>query len=312
MQEAQDKSFVFIVGSERSGTTLLGEILHKHKDISQWYEPYFVWDRHFRKYPHDERTAQDATPEVCRQIYTDFINYKQKAGNKIIIDKSPRNSLKIPFIRRIFPHARFIHIIRDGRDVTLSINKEWMRRRSAVYDVQKDNHLNYKNALQVIFRWLSRQPSMKYKLRAFWFETHGHLFNKSKNLHRLRWKGKIGWGPRFEGWQRIYEQSSLLQFNAYQWLNCVDKIMAFWPVIPQDEKLEIRYEELLQKGNKVLTKILDFLEVENDPEFFSRIPQLKTNNFNKWQKEFSDDQLQEIQPILEKKLIELGYAAAQI
>ena len=42
------------------------------------------------------------------------------------MDKSPRNSLKIPFVRKIFPEAKFIHIVRDGRDTSLSINKEWV------------------------------------------------------------------------------------------------------------------------------------------------------------------------------------------
>ena len=103
----------------------MGEILDKHGQVSQWYEPYFVWDHYFRTVSHDERTAEDAVVKVNYQIYTDFCNYKRKKECLVLIDKSPRNSLKIPFILKIFPEARFIHLLRDGRDVTLSIRKEW-------------------------------------------------------------------------------------------------------------------------------------------------------------------------------------------
>lgn len=305
---ANNNPFVFIIGSPRSGTTILGEILDKHNNISQWYEPYFVWDRYFRNFPHDERTAEEATPKVQKQIYTDFLRYKKKTESNIIVDKSPRNSLKILFIRKIFPQARFIHIVRDGRDVTLSIYKEWMRRKSIVNDSQnRTNYYNYKKALMVINEWLNRQPFIYDKINAFWFETHGHLFNKSRHLNQLRWNGEVGWGPRFEGWEKIFHTTSTLQFNANQWLKCIERIKKNWPEIPEENKLEIRYEDLLRFGDKVIINILDFLGLKTYEEFFVSIPKLKKNNFNKWKKEFSSKQASEIYDILSDKLIELGY-----
>jgi hypothetical protein len=302
-----DDSFVFIIGSPRSGTTVLGEILDKHKNISQWYEPYFVWDRHFRNSPNDERTAEDATSKVQNQIYADFINYKRKINSKIVVDKSPRNSLKIPFILEIFPKARFIHIVRDGRDVTLSIHKEWVRRSNIVSDNQRKRSFNYSKAFEVISQWLNRQAFFKYKLRAFWFETHGHFLDKTKHLNRLRWNGEVGWGPRFKGWDKIFSQNSILQFNAYQWLKCLESIHSFWTDISADRKLEIRYEDFITQGVKLIKTILDFLGMEIYEEFFDEIPKLKKNNFNKWQTEFSQEQIKKIHPILTPLLAKLGY-----
>ena len=302
-----DNAFVFIVGSPRSGTTVLGEILDKHRDISQWYEPYFVWDRYFRDLPDDERVAEEATAKVVKQISSDFINYRKKTGSRIVVDKSPRNSLKISFIRKIFPEAKFIHIIRDGRDVTLSIQKEWQRRRDIVFGRNNQKGFNYQKALKVISDWLGRQRYIQHKLRAFWFETHGHVFNRSRHLNRLRWKGDVGWGPRFKGWDRLYQNNSILQFNAYQWLRCVENIGASWPQVPMDNKMEIRYEDLVTRGNTIIEQILEFLQVPHDENFFSRIPKLKKGNFNKWKFEFSTEQVSEIQPILSPMLINLGY-----
>jgi hypothetical protein len=299
--------FVFIVGSPRSGTTILGELLDKHDHISQWYEPYFVWDRFFRRASDDERTEADASLQVRKWIYRNFVRFKTRKKCSVLIDKSPRNSLKIPFILKVFPQAKFIHILRDGRDVTLSINKEWLRRQNIIQNPQNKGGFNYGAAYQVIKTFLSRQPFLKDKLRALWFETHGHLINKKKHLNRLRWKGEIGWGPRFKQWERIYEQSSLLKFNAYQWLHCVQRIETDWKFIQKNNRLIIHYEDLIQTPRKKIIEILEFLGLDATQSFFGSLPELKANNYNKWKTEFSIEELKEISLILTLQLRKFGY-----
>lgn len=299
--------FVFIVGSPRSGTTVLGDILDRHERISQWYEPYFVWDHHFRDADHDQRTEQDATPPVIRQISRDFHRYRKYMGSRIIVDKSPRNSLKIPFVRKIFPEARFIHIVRDGRDATLSIHKEWRRRRDIVGDRAAAGGFDYKKAIAVVGKWLQRQPRPGDRLRALWFETHGHLFNKARHLNRSRWKGRIGWGPRFPDWESIFTSHSLLQFNAHQWLRCTESVYEDWPTIPRKRKLTLRYEDLIADGPAVIGRILSFLGLSADGRFYEIIPKLNSRNSGKWQNGFSRNQGAEIAPIITPMLQWTGY-----
>jgi hypothetical protein len=307
-EKTMGEAFVFIVGSPRSGTTILGELLDKHHHISQWYEPYFVWDRFFRTAPDDERTEADASPQFRKWIYRNFARYKTRKKCSILIDKSPRNSLKIPFILKVFPQARFIHLLRDGRDVTLSIHKEWLRRQNIIQNPLSKGRFNYGEAYHVIHKFLSRQPFVKDKLRALWFETHGHLINKKKHLNRLRWRGEIGWGPRFKQWEQVYEQSSLLQFNAYQWLHCVQRIEADWKFIQKNYRLMVHYEDLIQTPRHKITEILDFLGIDAREAFFESLPELMANNYNKWKTEFSKDDLKEISPILTPQLKKFGYA----
>lgn len=302
-----ENAFVFIVGSPRSGTTILGEILDRHNRISQWYEPYFVWDHYFRNHANDERSDQEATPRVINQIRRDFSRYLKNSGSAIVVDKSPRNSLKIPFIRKIFPEARFIHILRDGRDVTLSIHKEWIRRAEIVTDPSKGSRFNHRKALRVINSWLGRQPLLRDKIRAFWFETHGHLIDKSRHLNRTRWNGAIGWGPRFKDWERLFENRSLLEFNAYQWLKCVESISAAWDVIPREKRLEIRYEEMVDGGNHAIAGIVEFLGLQATDRFLASLPVLKKGNYSKWQREFTKDQIDAIGSILDPMLCQVGY-----
>jgi hypothetical protein len=301
-------SFVFIVGSPRSGTTLLGELLDRHPQVSQWYEPYFVWDHLFRDASHDERTAADATVDVRRQIFKDFSRYRQQQRCLALIDKSPRNSLKILFILEIFPRAKFIHLLRDGRDATLSIHKEWLRRRRIFQNPAKEGRFDYVGAVEVIRNFLARQPFLSDKLRALWFETHGHLFNKKKQLNRLRWKGEIGWGPRFKGWEEVYARTSLLQFNAYQWLNCIQAIQQNWEFIPPKNRLKVRYEDLITHPEKKINEIIHFIGVHSSQKFIEALPGLKAGNYDKWKREFSREQLEELISILTPALIDLGYA----
>jgi hypothetical protein len=44
------------------------------------------------------------------------------------VNKHPRNSLRIGYLRAVFPDARFVHVIRDGRAVASSILSQIGRR----------------------------------------------------------------------------------------------------------------------------------------------------------------------------------------
>ena len=52
-----------------------------------------------------------------------------KPGARIVLDKNPSNSLHVETIRRLVPRAKFIHLLRDGRDVAASLvragRSEW-------------------------------------------------------------------------------------------------------------------------------------------------------------------------------------------
>ena len=301
---------MFIVGSPRSGTTIFGELLDKHPQLSQWYEPYFIWDRSFRMAPHDERTAADASGRIKEQIFKDFARYRKNKRCQALIEKSPRNSLKISFILEIFPDAKFIHLLRDGRDVTLSIHKEWQRRMRIVRDPDSKGRFNYFKALSVLKKFLARQTFMQDKIRALWFETHGHFLNNSKQLNKIRWNGEIGWGPRFKNWQTVYANSSLLQFNAHQWSGCVECIQRDWKLIQRQNRLILRYEDLITNPVIKINEILDFIGVKSSSAFLESLPELKAGNYGKWKSEFTQSQIAEIHSILTPLLLKLGYAGS--
>jgi hypothetical protein len=293
----------FIVGSPRSGTTILGNILDCHSDIAEWYEPYYIWESYFDTKQDDVWRAADLTAKSLRSIHGEFSNFSQKAGCRVIVDKSPGHAMNIPIINKIFPAAKWIHILRDGRDVTLSIKKEWAKREQIV------SQGNFIGLIDVTGRMLARQPFWRHRLKAVLFELRAiSSLNPRMYLNKSKWRGKAGWGPRFEGWEEYLRTHSSLEVNATQWVKSVEAVQVSWPMLPEKNKIEIRYEDLLRLPEATLKKVLKILELEPKDDFFRKIPLLKRDNFHKWEKEFNAAEINKIKPILSQLINDLGYA----
>jgi LPS sulfotransferase NodH len=293
----------FIIGSPRSGTTILENILNSHPEIEEWYEPYYIWEKYFHPQESDIWQDEFLNEKVKRAIQKEFSIFIKKSKKRIVLDKSPGHSFNIRIIHNIFPEAKWIHILRDGRDVTLSIMKEWDKR--ALIAHKRD----FRGLLQVAVTMLQRQRYWRYRFMALHYELRSNMsFNPLKYLNKSKWDGKAGWGPRFIGWNEYLHTHSPLEFHAMQWVTSVEAVQDSWHILPEEDKVEIRYEDLLLFPEETLTKILDILEVDMPFNYLDRIPRLKSDNFHRWQKEFTPEQLRKIKPILSPLLKDLGYA----
>jgi hypothetical protein len=135
----------FIVGSARSGTTLLRLILNAHPEVAVPPESRFVtelWEGHhdigrapflarlgahpqFRRWelPLDEVEARLPKGEripYAQAIDATFRAYADRMGRSRWGDKTPRYVEALDVLASLFPTARFVHLIRDGRNVALS------------------------------------------------------------------------------------------------------------------------------------------------------------------------------------------------
>jgi LPS sulfotransferase NodH len=148
---------VFVLGSPRSGTTLLYHMLlsaggfavyrseskvfdliaprcgslraakNKEKMLDLWFQT--------RMFGVSEVDPEKFRAEVMSDCHTAgdflriFMEYISRAQN---VDRwaecTPEHLLYVPWIKRELPDAQFIHIIRDGRDVALSLQKQgWVQ-----------------------------------------------------------------------------------------------------------------------------------------------------------------------------------------
>ena len=211
--------YIFIIGSPRSGTTILGQVLSTHPDIAQWHEPYFIWDREAGKDEDDYRTPADLTETHRRFIQREFAIYHRKTGRRILVDKSPLNCLRVSFVNAVFPKAKFVHIVRDGRAATLSIRNEWLK-----WSEYKKKTL-IRRVCSSAGDILEYQPFWRNRMQAIWYVLRNHAaLNPQSVSNRTKWGKHLGWGSRFPGWERALESVKPLEFNAMQWTKAVDAI----------------------------------------------------------------------------------------
>lgn len=96
----------FICGCGHSGTTLVATILSVHPSL---YVPL---------YESEVFLEEEA---VGLERLADLRLAALRAGKRILVEKTPRHVLKMDVIRRVVRGARFILLVRDGRDVAASI-----------------------------------------------------------------------------------------------------------------------------------------------------------------------------------------------
>lgn len=128
----------FVMGHARSGTTLLMRLLRLHDEVHANYQAHFFTRKPMLKSLVDSPEAEewltrksnrwnhgrDLSPLVLRAA-ADFIMERDAAreGKNIVGDKSPSSTIHGQVVRDthlIYPDAKLIYIVRDGRDVLVS------------------------------------------------------------------------------------------------------------------------------------------------------------------------------------------------
>lgn len=142
--------FPFVVGCAKSGTTMLRAMLDSHPALAIPPESYFVarlakrprsgWsvargealgrslagDRWIRRWGLSEQDmvtvltsgAIEGPSDAVRALYA---LYARARGKPRYGDKTPGYVFGMPDIARLLPESRFVHLVRDGRDVALSL-----------------------------------------------------------------------------------------------------------------------------------------------------------------------------------------------
>jgi uncharacterized protein (TIGR03032 family) len=131
---------VFIVGAPRSGGTMLFELLARSPGFATiGGESHHLFEgieklRPDRRKDHSNRlTEKDADAETAALLQAGFLaemrtseGHPVQAGSAVsLLEKTPKNALRIPFLRAIFPQARFIFLYRDPRENISSIIEAW-------------------------------------------------------------------------------------------------------------------------------------------------------------------------------------------
>jgi tetratricopeptide (TPR) repeat protein len=116
---------VFLVGFPRSGTTLIGQVLASHPDVTTLDEQETLTEpsRELMNSPAGlDRLAALDGPALAHHRSRYWTEVRRLGGlpdGKVFVDKLPMNTLALPLITRLFPSAKILMIHRDPRDVVL-------------------------------------------------------------------------------------------------------------------------------------------------------------------------------------------------
>ena len=117
---------IFVVGCQRSGTTLLRLMLDSHPAISCGPETRFLSDLAKVTTDNWQRLSHYGYPkEYWLRSMAGFFegiqrDYAISRGKARWADKTPRYALSLDFIDELFPECLVVHVVRDGRDVVAS------------------------------------------------------------------------------------------------------------------------------------------------------------------------------------------------
>jgi tetratricopeptide (TPR) repeat protein len=111
----------FLGGHPRSGTTLLEQILDSHPGVAALDEPAAFLEVLQPEF-HKSNELSSARVNVLRRHYMQALRDDLRAdpAGKMLIDKNPSPTARLPLWLRVFPELRVLIALRDPRDVVLS------------------------------------------------------------------------------------------------------------------------------------------------------------------------------------------------
>jgi hypothetical protein len=148
---SSSESPFFIIGSQRSGTTMLRLMLNSHSRLCVPFESAFIPEFAKRLYEFgdlaEEANLRRLLEEIGRHKFVErgrllpdiqaVLDRKPRTYSEVVDaifgelaaregkprwgDKTPSYVTEMDVLHRLFPNAKFIHLVRDGRDVALSI-----------------------------------------------------------------------------------------------------------------------------------------------------------------------------------------------
>lgn len=232
---------IFILGTGRSGTTILGVVLSMHRDVGFLNEPKAMWHAIYpdedvigsysRGVAHYRLDAGDASDEVKHSAHRLFGAYLAAVFSNRLVDKYPELIFRVPFVRQIFPDAQFFFLVRNGWDTCASIDK-WSERcgeqtNGEVHDWWGVDRRKWKLILEELI-----EPDPYFdavKVAAYGFERH-------TDMAALEWVVTMR-----EGMRRMQENAECIRM--------------------------VRYEDLVETPRQTLAEIASFAGFSEDQTY---------------------------------------------
>ena len=276
---------IFIFGNTRSGTTIVQKVMTTHPGLAEWYEPNALWLYADPGRIHDEFDESDATPRVQRYIRNRFLMFQRRHGNRIVMEKTPQNILRIPYVRAIFPEATFLFIVRNPFSFISSVEYKWQVPVTGGGVIRRLKDM----PLSQLHHWIRRYLIQQINKRV------------------LRRKYLSIWGPRYRGIHEDLKTQNLLTVIARQWAIPSKKAEHDMAVFEPGQILRLKYEDFVDDPISDMERICSHCGLEmNTAMVQAAIEMVKSDRKVKWQR-FDPGELARVIPEIRDEMERHGY-----
>ena len=279
---------VIIIGAARSGTKMLRNVLTQLPGYGTWPcdEINAIWRYGNSREPTDELEPELATKGVRTFIRRAFGRLARQRALAHVVEKTCANSLRVGFVNRVLPQARFIHIVRDGRDVVVSAQRRWQAPPDWRYVLRK---ARFVPAVDLPF----------YATRYLWNQAYRFTSGEQRPAF---------WGPHFAGMDQALRQYTLAEVCALQWQRSVVRADFDLSRIEPGRVYTLCYETFVKRPDVELQRLGAFLNTPVSKPFARKVVQgVTTGRIGRWQSELDQKSLRVVAPLLEETLKEHGY-----
>ncbi len=261
---------VIIVGAGRSGTNMLRDVLCMLPGLGTWPcdEINYIWRHGNAGHPTDELSPDLANNRVQRFIRAQFDRRARTDSLNFVVEKTCANSLRVGFVRSVLPDAKFIHIIRDGRDVAASAAIRWNASFDLPYLLRKARFVPWTDMPYYAGRYL-----------------YNRLYRLMPGRQRLAF-----WGPHYDGSIADVRGNPLAVACALQWRRCVERSLQDLDMVPSNRVMHILYEEFVVTPAAHLRRIVDFVGAEVDDNVLENaVDQVSVQSIGRWKQQIPED-----------------------
>ena len=275
-----ETNYAFIVGAPRSGTKLLRDTIGKLPQVETSTHPLEeIWSLGQEDAETDQYDPRTLTPEIKKQIRENFKD--QHEACSWFIEKNVFHSLRIPYIREIFPRARFIHILRNPRDVAVSLRD------------YRQSPVDWKYYLSGGIFQLSAAEIVHYS-GVFIARMARRLFQGKQQVTDM--------GPIFPGYYKLLQRDEPLEMAVSQWRYCVESIHESFRSLPKSDSIEIHYRTLIEDYESELDRLGMFLKVASiTPMLRFAEKNYRTNRLDRWREDLEPDEIDTLNNLLTEK-----------
>lgn len=279
---------VFVVGAPRSGTKILRDTLYQHPAVETHpHNLNTVWEIGQPDRSHHEYPLSSLDHELKQTLRDRFRGSFPARPGSILLEKNICHSLRMEYVRAVFPGARFVHIVRHAPDAISSTRHRWKHPNDWSYIL--GSALRTWSAAELLL------PGLRALLRSL-----------PRRLGRRDPDGL--WGPLPRALVASAHEQSLLENAAMQWKLCVEGVLSFRENHTRAPVHRVRYEELIRRPESTLPPLCDFLDLTSTERIldFAR-EHYRAGSLERWRSDLTEEEQERLRARVEPTMRRLGY-----